>query len=115
MTEHTPGPWTVDDGINVVHRYTTPERGPGYEVAGIAKVTYAAARTEANAYLIAAAPDLLAALEAMLRSTNTFEALGEWEALDINPRNRREQRAKVDAITARAIAAIAKARGEVVD
>lgn len=59
MAKHTPGPWAAD-GLDVKngcgHMATTPERiGPDGEKIG-----------EANARLIAAAPDLLAACQAAL-------------------------------------------------
>ena len=62
---------------------------------GIAALTYGA--TKADADLIAAAPELLAALEEM---TATFG----WQAPNANP--------AVDASVAAALAAIAKAKGE---
>lgn len=51
-TTHTPGPWTVSQPSG---NYITAPTG------GIAALTYGA--TKADAHLIAAAPDLLAALE----------------------------------------------------
>ena len=50
------------------------------------------------------------ALEKLLRSTNTIEVLGEYEALEINAGSRRTMRAHVDAVTQEsrdALAAIA--------
>ena len=50
--QHTPGPWTIAMGPHRIEVHTTPARA------------YAFSRSdEANARLIAAAPDLLAALE----------------------------------------------------
>jgi ABC-type branched-subunit amino acid transport system ATPase component len=51
------------------------------------------------------------ALEKLLRSTNTIEVLGEYEALEINAGSRRTMRAHVDAVIQEsrdALAAIAK-------
>lgn len=68
MGEHTPGPWRVVHGTNVMAK-----RGHGGEASVAACGGYAnnfdggayVAESEANARLIAAAPDLLAALEAV--------------------------------------------------
>lgn len=65
MTQHTAGPWTIRNGNPTIidgphetapHTYTLAETF-GYK-----------AQREANARLIAAAPDLLAALKAILDS-----------------------------------------------
>jgi len=45
-------------------------------------------------------------LAKLLRQTNNIEALGEWEALDINPSMRRTTRAQVDAVIADCRAAL---------
>lgn len=83
MAEHTPGPWSIDqygtvsgpDGriitINGVASVCSP--GPWQNVA------------KANARLIAAAPDLLAALVAVLDTSGargTYHALKYVEAVD---------------------------------
>ena len=89
QTAHTPGPWIVE------HPYGEPGvfvSGPRTEL--IAKL-YLVAEAEANAALIAAAPELLAALEKMV---------ARWDALsveDLGPGCR--------AIADKARAAIAKA------
>jgi len=54
------------------------------------------ARVPTAAEVIAAAER---ALEKLLRSTNTIEVLGEYEALEINAGSRRTMRAHVDAVT----------------
>jgi hypothetical protein len=88
-SQHTPGPW-------VIHRPNDSERidinaeGSFY----IAEVIGGMTAQEANAHLIAAAPDLLEALEEL-------EALGSLEL----PQRR-------DAALLKAKAAIAKAKGE---
>ena len=60
MTQHTPAPWTMTEtmgGFSVTHRYATPDRSPGFEHEAVAIM-----HSEADARLIAAAPDLLEAL-----------------------------------------------------
>ena len=77
-TKHTPGPWRVNPGANEV-------RGADWNVI-VADVGI-----DADAHLIAAAPDLLTALEAMVRSDS-------WADADVKMVNAR--------------AAIAKAKGK---
>ena len=90
MSEHTPGPWSI--------------AGRGYTIFGpddAVVISSFDAETEeeeerylANARLIAAAPDLLAALEEAVRSSEVSRMGGmSWDEMD------------------RARAAIAKARG----
>lgn len=76
-TKHTPGPWTAKhlgaDGI-VIHRpgweITTPE----YDV--VANILRGAPiRNEADALLIASAPDLLAALQRLTEDINDTDAI----------------------------------------
>ena len=62
---HTPGPWAIDRSAHFkTFQICGPMFGPdsngGYAVAEIA---YAGTHAEANAHLIAAAPELLAALK----------------------------------------------------
>jgi len=76
QAEFTPGPWHVVDRVNV-------QSGP---IGFLAYVSTAGARgrtieeAEANAQLIAAAPDLLAACEALISALETairdFRAVG---------------------------------------
>ena len=83
---HTPGPW-------IVHSYTVTvgsfNKGKDVGPIGRAVCTVIGAfeqssigdEAQANATLIAAAPDLLAALEAMLDDGDVCEVMGaEWEA-----------------------------------
>jgi hypothetical protein len=106
---HTPGPWrTHDVRVRGQHEYTQVIRGDATPHQVLANV-YSA--TE-DARLIAAAPDLLAALKALLHATNNIEVLGEWEALDINPNQRKKTRAQVDEVITQSRAAIRKATGE---
>ena len=51
---HTPGPWTFKRGVYRIEVRTTPERSYAFSLSD-----------EANARLIASAPELLAALEAL--------------------------------------------------
>lgn len=78
MSKHTPGPWFIEDGrtkkidhLNVFH---VNDKTPGAASSVIAKVTCRLTWYEeqtANARLIAAAPDLLAALEALRERGHT--------------------------------------------
>jgi hypothetical protein len=61
MAKHTPGPWFLDDDGRI---FDTPDRGQLVaEVATADPAEPPAEEDVANARLIAAAPDLLAALE----------------------------------------------------
>ena len=62
MSEHTPGPWAiyVNAPSDVVIRKMSKD---GYELCAIARVSSG----YANAHLIAAAPELLEALDAALK------------------------------------------------
>jgi hypothetical protein len=55
MSKHTPGPWTFDIGVK------------GYHVYDAELCTVCTAREKQTARLIAAAPDLLAALKEISR------------------------------------------------
>ena len=95
-TQHTPGPWVLQDnaGFGVYVYGAGGAFGGGVQVAKVQASVRADVQT-ANAHLIAAAPDLLAALREMVRTcrpTPIIEAEGR------------------DALTA-ARAAIARAEG----
>lgn len=60
-TGHTPGPWRVDPTTQY------QEVAHGYSTVAEAAMTYGLQRAIANAHLIAAAPDLLEACEAVDR------------------------------------------------
>ena len=69
MSKHTPGPWTYH-----ICRDTSTARieaKGGCEVVG-STVGYSSEECEANAKLIAAAPDLLEALERMVECCDLF-------------------------------------------
>jgi len=94
MAEHTPGPWRVD-GREIIYDDTS---GLPYVVAktGLYVLTpNMDANAEANARLIAAAPDLLEALEAVLHDS--------YHQLDSQMTDETERKV---------LAAIAKAKGE---
>ena len=87
MSKHTPGPWTVGTGktkelkgeILCVGLETTPDWTPISIISPVDAVT----ETDlANARLIAAAPDLLAALNAMLTHMGMDE--DEWNKPTFN-------------------------------
>lgn len=65
-TQHTPGPWAIASGHDARVHSIDDARGHA-----IGELVYADARKPADARLIAAAPDLLAALE---------ELIAEWDA-----------------------------------
>ena len=87
--QHTPGPWLLDFGREdaAVHAGVT-----------IASISDDAVAWQANAHLIAAAPDLLAALRDLHACHRAFSGADNWTALDDDAR-------------AAAEAAIAKAEG----
>ena len=94
---HTPGPWEAhthyDNSVSVRHYLGMGLNQPVCEMLP----GQTPAERNANARLIAAAPDLLAALEEMA-------AVFGWQSPNANP--------AVDAAIAAAHAAIAKAKGE---
>jgi hypothetical protein len=64
--KHTPGPWVTDDKQSGdVFRYVMPEDG---SVLPICRLDVDRFETEANARLIAAAPELLEALKEIVRN-----------------------------------------------
>jgi hypothetical protein len=80
MSQHTPGPWQVN------HWDKTQVCDADGEVRGCAPIAYcegSMAERKANARLIAAAPELLAALQKLL-SHGTFDDYpntAEWHAV----------------------------------
>ncbi len=88
-TKHTPGPWRVEDGTTLVWGNCNPDdnssRGMGYPIAesrinpsGNWSTGPYADEGEANARLIAAAPELLEALKAAVSQvhlTNSSEPM----------------------------------------
>ncbi len=108
MSKHTPGPWTwlnepYDDG----KPYITIEAGDGLHGGNDCGFWFQGIMSEANARLIASAPELLAALEAMIEPWSEHDAarlsgLAGYGALD--------EQHRTAILNARA--AIAKAKGE---
>lgn len=88
--KHTPGPWTRNRAINTVDmgRYSVICPFGADSKKHVSEI-------EANMRIIAAAPDLLAALEAIIKMIGPYAGQG-----------------RMDAEIAAARAAIAKARGE---
>jgi hypothetical protein len=77
MSKHTPGPWHYQEKSDA---YTHIIRGPNNEyVAGFSQ--HSNGRSEADARLAAAAPELLEAARVAL------ESLRAWNAIDIDSRN----------------------------
>jgi hypothetical protein len=70
MTKHTPGPWVVQEsnaGETVIEHKALIQAQPGSPFAAVHADTFDSDETvDANARLIAAAPELLAALEAIV-------------------------------------------------
>ena len=66
--KHTPGPWHISKDGNDVENVMD---------AGVCAM-YADETATANAHLMAAAPDLLAALDSLL-SLGASEGFGQWE------------------------------------
>lgn len=105
MTEHSPGPWAFEP-------FNTIEEPTGLPIAGVNTEWFDEGEWQANAHLIAAAPDLLQACDATL-------ALAEWIAsFDGEPTHRRPSESELTRRTIELIAplteAIAKARGQAV-
>ena len=93
MSKHTPGPWRVVDSWN---DYMVESQN-GEEIIWQDGPHDTPTINEANARLIAAAPDLLEALESMLQSFLITQSLDDYP---------------IDAPCNKARAAIAKAKGE---
>ena len=77
MSRHTPGPWVIarmsHSQIYVTQPQDRPDRTPGY-YAEVRRFTPNHDEVEANARLIAAAPDLLEALEDVVKQVLGAEA-----------------------------------------
>lgn len=100
MSKHTAGPWTFDKAHSV--GFIVHDKNYGYIVgAQDEEGRYGAIESESNARLIAAAPELLEALEEMT-------SLASGPVGGVSVQMKRDILAK-----ARAVIAIAKARGEV--
>ncbi len=94
-TKHTPGPWrTKREGFSTVYVEARIDGGLIQEVAACGPTEAGLEQQEANARLIAAAPELLEALRGIMKLDEDLCSEGAIEALD------------------KASAAIAKATGE---
>lgn len=72
MTMHTEGPWSVAE---TRHNYDTVIRGPKGEPIALALIAgYTKQEGAANTVLLAAAPDLLEALQVMVRDYSAAHA-----------------------------------------
>jgi len=102
-TKHTPGPWKPEQqdarlcvrGCESLHMVYVERSNPSHNVGGTVKHVIAENCEPEDARLIAAAPDLLSALDYIVNDAKP----GEDARLTVNGYNR-------------ACAAIAKARGE---
>ena len=109
MSKHTPGPWEIHRtshlNIYIGHAHDHPNRTPGY-FAEVRRFTNDQQHIEANARLIAAAPEMLEALQSVwLWIENQADAQSKGGHATFDLMMLREQRDIV-------IGAIAKATGE---
>ncbi len=81
-TKHTPGPWRTErEGFSTVYVEARIDGGLIQEVAACGPTEAGLEQQEANASLIAAAPDLLEALKEMV--AGDAEAIEEAQALGV--------------------------------
>ena len=102
MSKHTPGPWRWETEYQGLYNMGVPEAVLEFEPFEGMRIEYRKdhGRREANASLIAAAPDLLEAPEALRREIILSDVDMDYIAKHFQPH--------ID----KAAAAIAKARGE---
>lgn len=80
MTKHTPGPWKVIEGNDRNGKYTRVAGTDGWGVLADCGMGLRAAfdEQEANARLIAAAPDMLALLQRIMHApADTIQVCGD--------------------------------------
>ena len=77
---HTPGPWTVDPKTLAVYAPDRHGHAAAVRVAECGRTLLPAAEIAANAALVAAAPDLLAALQALVGEADLGEIDNEDNA-----------------------------------
>jgi len=99
MTGHTPGPWEWDRALEITHDGGLRRIADVADHTGVESMPET--RWQANALLMAAAPELLAALEDIVPQ---FESRIIWSGS--NPEY-------AAAVTSEARAAIAKAKGKI--
>lgn len=80
---HTPGPWRIDPAVYPESPKIYPDNGSA-NFAYIARVNAGRDEFQANARLIAAAPDLLEALEKLMRKGSIATALEDDERDEIS-------------------------------
>ena len=81
MSKHTPGPWVLE---NRGYKFIVSKPGDGYITRDVCRMdasTMSAFAQEANARLIAAAPDLLEALKKIAAIENRMFG-SDWEEID---------------------------------
>lgn len=114
MTGHTPGPWLWhwrDDEDAPGSVFAMPRPGHAYAVAMCPR--YGKDSWEQDARLIAAAPELLEALKAMIEGNYTYNEDLQAKVCQPNERGRWDSRQMPsDEACTKAAAAIAKATGE---
>jgi hypothetical protein len=95
MKQHTPGPWAIEspDISGAPFRVRKAENHPQGDLTICHVNPYLAYESEANARLIAAAPDLLQAVEDFL----LLATLHDWEGAAIDNAREALRKAKGDA------------------
>ena len=76
MTKHTPGPWRIEPGENWRVYLVNNDYGHA-----IGEIVYTDTRKPADARLIAAAPELLEALNGMLQLFSDTEDMEDYETV----------------------------------
>ena len=103
-TKHIPGPWFIDPEEPLSITAADGDNHPWLVARAVWFCGHEEETAPANARLISAAPDLLAALEAVLSSLKAYRKRNTRIAYDIAMQANSAEEA--------AIAAIAKARGQ---
>lgn len=107
MSTHTPGPWSYWSGYNPFDKLEAQVTANGGDIV-IASYNSLIEEGEANACLMAAAPDLLADLEEAAKTLRRYEVL-HWA----KETNESDAKAKVNGdLAARFERTIDKARGK---
>lgn len=107
MSNHTPGPWSYWSGYNAVDKLEAQVTAEGGDIV-VASYNSLIEEGEANACLMAAAPDLLADLEEAAKTLRRYEVL-HWA----KETNESDAKAKVNGdLAARFERTIDKARGK---
>ena len=81
MTEHTPGPWEIEEHYHFGYRWISgPEHSQLAQVVWCMEYEDRSPSCEANAHLIAAAPELLDALCYLLEASSGQGPHEQWLA-----------------------------------